>query len=72
MSTVPEPRRIEYRWFIAGQEVTQAAWLAELRRLGGRAIVEEVPVPSRDERRGEPGGPYVLTAAGRKALGETP
>jgi hypothetical protein len=35
-------RRIEYRWFIAGAEVDPEAFWAELRRLGGRAVVEEV------------------------------
>jgi hypothetical protein len=36
------PGRIEYRWFVAGQEVDPEAFWAELRRLGGRAVGEEV------------------------------
>jgi hypothetical protein len=61
------PRKIEYRWFIGGAEVTPERFFAELRRLGGRAIVEAVDVPARDARRGEPGGPFV-TPEGRAAL----
>ena len=62
------PRKVAYRWFVAGAEVTPERFFAELRRLGGRALVEEVDVPSRSERRGEPGGAYVVTPEGRAAL----
>ena len=62
------PRKLAYRWFVAGAEVTPERFFAELRRLGGRAVVEAVDVPSRCERRGEPGGPFVVTPAGRAAL----
>ena len=62
------PRKTEYRWFIASQEVTPEAFWAELRRRGGWAIVEAVDVPPRSDRRREPGGPFVVTPAGRAAL----
>jgi hypothetical protein len=62
------PRKIEYRWFIAGAEVSPEQFFAELRRLGGRAIVEAVDVPARDARRRETGGRFVATPAGRAAL----
>jgi hypothetical protein len=61
-------RKLAYRWFIAGAEVAPEQFFAELRRLGGRAIVEAVDVPSRSERGGELGGPFVVTPAGRAAL----
>jgi hypothetical protein len=62
------PRKLAYRWFVAGAEVAPERFFAELRRLGGRAIVEAVDVPWRAERRGAPGGPFVVTPAGRAAL----
>lgn len=36
------PRKIEYRFWIAGREVDPEAFWAELQRLGGRAVVETV------------------------------
>jgi hypothetical protein len=63
-----ESRRVEYRWFIAGAEVGPEAFWSELRRLGGRAVVEAVELPSRDGLRRGTGGPFVVTPAGRAAL----
>jgi hypothetical protein len=54
------PRKLEYRWFIAGAEVDPEAFWAELRRLGGRAVVEAVDVSA-----------YRPTAKGEAALRRT-
>jgi hypothetical protein len=58
-------RRIEYRWFIAGAACTPEQFWAELRRPGGKAIVETVDLA-------EPGhSPRdVPTPAGRTVLAQ--
>ena len=57
-------RRIEYRHFVAGREVTPEAFLEALQAAGGTATVEVLdlgPAP-------EPG--YALTERGRRALAQ--
>jgi hypothetical protein len=59
------PRKVEYRWYLAGREVTPEQFFAELRRLGGRAIVEEVDLSTEAEAEAERGAAlYRLLAAG--------
>jgi hypothetical protein len=57
---VAQPRRIEYRFFVAGGEVTPEQFWAALKRLGGRAVVEAVDLS-------EPA--YKPTARGRAEAG---
>jgi hypothetical protein len=57
VSSVEQPRAIAYRWYLGGVEVTPEQFFAELRRLGGRAVVEAVDVAA-----------YRPTAKGKTAL----